>query len=285
MRLCTVGLSAALISTLIVDSASAHGPQIQITLDGTTITTRTLIQDGPYSNSLTAPKSVYIMPLAQTAGVWFSRPNGTMLPGDVPEFNSGPGFAYGYGYNAVTNPAPFPIGSKFKLEYTAGLKLWNGASFIDAGATELEALRGSLASPADVAKTNDLSPFEDLLLPGSGLSFSNAEGHSGLTFRMLGDGASTTSPVADGVYLVSLKLSNTGSPNEVAPVRESAPFYIVLNKDGAPSDVSAAVASLGFAAGQVQSVPEPSTVTVVGGAIFCLGLIFRPATSAKGRMG
>ena len=44
-------------------AASAHGPQIQITNDNNKIVTRALHQDGDYSLALTAPKSVYVMPL------------------------------------------------------------------------------------------------------------------------------------------------------------------------------------------------------------------------------
>src|SRR4051794_39084843 len=75
----------------------AHGPQIQITNDGGKIKTRQLIADGPYSNSLTAVKSVYVMPLLDFSGVWYSRPNSAIDPIlGVPAFPSGPGFAYGY---------------------------------------------------------------------------------------------------------------------------------------------------------------------------------------------
>ena len=41
----------------------------------------------------------------------------------------------------------FTPGSQFRLAFTAGLKLWNGVTFADAGVTELESFRGSFVSP------------------------------------------------------------------------------------------------------------------------------------------
>src|SRR3954471_1656796 len=61
-------------------TALAHGPQLQVTNDNGRIVTRQLIADAPYSNSLTAMKSVYVMPLAEFNGVWYSRPNSSIDP-------------------------------------------------------------------------------------------------------------------------------------------------------------------------------------------------------------
>src|SRR5205809_8099819 len=78
-------------------SAIAHGPQIQITNDGGKIVTRQLIADGPYSNSLTAVKSVYVTPLLDFNGVWYLPPNSSIAPILVGlAFPSGVGFACGY---------------------------------------------------------------------------------------------------------------------------------------------------------------------------------------------
>ena len=55
-------------AALVVTTASAHGPQIQIAVDsasGNKIVTRQLLLDEPYSSAvgLTAPTSVYVMPV------------------------------------------------------------------------------------------------------------------------------------------------------------------------------------------------------------------------------
>ncbi len=100
--------------------ARAHGPQIQTTAAAGKIVTRELIQDGPYSGSLTNPKSVYVMPMAEYLGMTQSHPNDDRLPDNNFEFPSGPGFAYGYGYDATTNPAALSGG----IEVHPGLRGW-----------------------------------------------------------------------------------------------------------------------------------------------------------------
>jgi hypothetical protein len=240
----------------------AHGPQIQATVEGGKVVTRRLLGDGPYSTSLTDLTSVYVMGLNQYLGVWLSHPNDALLPGDIPEFPSGPGFAYGYGYDAGTNPAPFPVGSQLVLGFTAGLKAWNGAAFVDAGATELEAFRGSGVNLV-VARTSDSGPFADIkfpsaIAPATGITFANDEVHTGVSFRMLGDCSSTASALADGIYLAGLQLGNTD-----ASVTASDPFYFVLTKNAAAADVQAAAGSLGFDPSRVQFVPEPASAVLL----------------------
>jgi hypothetical protein len=268
---------AALMLVATASSAAfAHGPQIQVTLDGGKIVTRELLLDGDYSTSLTNPKSVYVMPLGVTSNVWYSRPNGSLLPGGLPEFNSGPGLAYGYGYDATTNPAPFPVGSQFELTFTAGLKSWNGSAFVDAGVSQLEAFRGSGVNLV-VARTSDAGPFQGIafpstISPSTGISFtaSEEETHTSVSYRMLGDGASTTSALADGIYLASFQLGNTASS-----VQDSDPYYFVLSKNAAVADVVAATNSLGASAGQVQYllVPEPTAAVLARcGALALVGI-------------
>ncbi len=78
MRLfCSLIAAAAALAT---QFAAAHGPQIQITGESGKITTRRLLLDGPYSTTLTAETSVYVMPLKEHLGVWYSRPNGEINP-------------------------------------------------------------------------------------------------------------------------------------------------------------------------------------------------------------
>ena len=101
MRLYCSLIAAAV--ALTTQFASAHGPQIQITGESGQIATRRLLPDGPYSTTLTAETSVYVMPLREHLGVWYSRPNGAIHPVlQTPEFFSGPGIAYGYGYDSAT---------------------------------------------------------------------------------------------------------------------------------------------------------------------------------------
>jgi len=245
----------AVCALLAAASAHAHGPQIQITRDAGKIVTREIVDASSYHTVLSAPKSVYVMPLAQYLGVWRAQPSNSQLPDATPEFVGWPGFAYGYGYDATTNPAPFPLGSKFVLSFTAGLQSWDGAAFVDAGETEAEAYRGSSASPSALARTSHSGPFQSLMFPGgAGISFTSEGGdaHNTVNYRMLGDGASTTSALLDGIYLLSLQLSSTG-----ASVAASDPFHFVLHKNPAQGSVAAAIDSLGFAPELVQIVPEP----------------------------
>ncbi len=237
-------------------SAYAHGPQIQTTRDAGKIVTREIVDEDSYSTALTDPKSVYVMPLARYLGVWRAQPDNARLPNGDPEFVGWPGYAHGYGYDATTNPAPFPLGSKFILGFTAGLMSWDGAAFGDAGVTEAEAYRGPSATPTALAKTSDAGPFQSLMFPGgSGISFA-AEGgdtHNTVHYRMLGNGASTTSALADGIYRLSLQLSSTD-----AAVTASDQFHFVLHKNPAPGAIADAIDSLGFAPELVQVVPEPA---------------------------
>jgi hypothetical protein len=187
-------------------------------------------------------------------------PNNSRLPNGDPEFLGWPGFMYGHGYNAISNPEPFPVGSRFILGFADGLQDWNGSAFEDAGSTELEAYRGPSNAPTALAKTSDSGPFQNLLFPGAaGLTFT-AEGndtHNTVHFRMLGDGTSLNSPLADGIYLLTLQVDNNS-----ASVSASDPYYFVLHKDANPAELSEAVASLGFGPDAVQVIPEPAAMVL-----------------------
>jgi hypothetical protein len=255
-------------------SAFAHGPQIQVTNDGGKIVTRQLIADGPYSNSLTPAKSVYVMPLLDFNGVWYSRPNSAIDPIlGVPAFPSGPGFAYGYDL-ADGGAQLFETGSVLSLAFTDDLKQWNGASYVDAGATQLKGFRGSnasIASPAEnFATTSDSGPFDSLDLPTVAANYGVevAEVHTSLRFALLGDGTNPLSIAPDGVYLLGMRLTSTQ-----IGLGASDPYYFVLYKNAASSVVVDAVNSLGVSASAVQfaDVPEPTTaaLTVIG--LFWLG--------------
>lgn len=267
MRLKSLIVCASVL--LLTAEAMAHGPQIQTTAEPGTgkIITRRVVPDGSYDTVLTPPTSVYVMPLAEYLGVWRAQPDGTLNPDLTPAFVGWPGFAYGFGYDATTNPAPFPVASRFILSLTAGLKSWDGAAFVDAGVTEAEVYRGSSAAPSALAKTTDVGPFANVMFPGAaGITFAaeGSEVHNTVNYRMVGDGTSILSPLADGIYLLSLQMSSTS-----ASIAASDPFYFVLSKNGSPAAIAAASASLGFDASRVQVVvPEP----VTAGSAACLGL-------------
>lgn len=262
--------------TLAASNSFAHGPQIQITNDNNKIVTRQLIQDGPYSDSLTPPKSVYVMPVLEFSGVWYSRPNNEQLAG-LPAFPSGPGLAYGYDL-ADGGPQAFAAGSVISVGFLDGLKLWDGATFVDAGVTQLKAFRGSnpnITTPdANFAATSDAGPFDNLSLAAVAANYGSegAEVHGSIRWALLGDGVSPTSAGPDGVYL--LKLQTFSTQDGLAP---SDPYYFVLNKNASSEAVAAAVASLGIAPGLVQVVPEPSAVLML--ALSGLGLL--PARRRK----
>ena len=69
------------------------------------IVTRTLIPNAPYEDSLTDPKSVYVLPIikavsgSSTTDFWTVMPNNVIDPilGSS-EFQFGPGLAYGYSH-------------------------------------------------------------------------------------------------------------------------------------------------------------------------------------------
>lgn len=256
--------------------AAAHGPQIQITNDNNKIVTRDLHLDGPYSTALSSPRSLYVMPVKPDGGVWYSRPNGELDPIlNLPAFPSGPGLAYGYDLADGAGPQAFEAGSVLSLEFTAGLKRFNGVSFVDAGATQLKAFRGSnpdITTPdANFAVTTDSGPFDSLSLAavaanyGGATPLLGAEIHSGLRFALLGDGASPTSASPNGVYLLSMRLSSTQAG--LAPSDE---YYFLLNKN-ASSSLYGAIKSLEIPTSRVQwLVPEPHSCALVSAAVIVM---------------
>ena len=235
----------------------ADGPQIQITGENGKIVTRTLLLDEPYAEHLTGEKSVYVIPVRENLGAWYSRPNGEFNPAlNLPTYYSGPGIAYGYGYDPM-NPADvdFAPGSIIRLGFTSGLKRWDGAAFVDAGATEVEAFRGSFAAPTATARTSDSGPFASIAYAAVDYAVEGADVHNTTRFRLLGDGISPATASLDAVYLLSLQYSSTQPA-----MMSSDPFYFVLNKNMPLSTVQSAVNSLGVSPDVVQFVPEPAAI-------------------------
>ena len=274
----------ALFAALAASAAWAHGPQIQITNSGNKIVTRELLLDGPYSPAMTAPKSVYVMSLLPFSDVWYSRPNGAIDPiTQLPAFPSGPGLAYGSDL-ADGGPQAFAAGSVLSINFADGLKRWNGASFVDAGATQLKAFRGSNANITTPLEnfgiTTDAGPFDGVSLPAVAADYGaeGAEVHNSIRFALLGDGTSPTSSSPDGVYSLKLQLSSTQSG--LAP---SDPYYFVLYKNASATEIAAAVRSLGVAPSAVQWVtPEPAACSLAAIAV-AIFVNFRNLSRRRGR--
>jgi hypothetical protein len=245
----------------------AHGPQLQLTREGNQIVTRGIFVEEPYT-TLTDPTRVYVIPLIETQDVWYSRPNNkpsSTSPG-LPEYLSGPGLAYGY--DQVDGGArAFASGFRFELNLIDGLQWWNGAAFVDPGLEEIEAFRSSGS-----AITNDmLTAVTPARMPYGNVSATyNAGAHSSASFRMLGNGSSSTVEGDNGVYLLSMNYAST-EPGLAA----SEPFYFLLHKNADDSDVAAAVSGLLSSAdidpSFLQYVPEPGSallMTLCAGALW-----------------
>jgi hypothetical protein len=277
VRIFVFGLCAALAAS----AACAHGPQIQITNDNNKIVTRALHKDGDYSLALTAPKSVYVMPLVPNNDIWYSQPNNAINAiTQLPSFPSGPGLAYGYDL-ADGGPQTFATGSTLSVGLLDGLKTWNGTAFVDAGATQLKVFRGTNANistpPEEFAVTSDAGPFDSVSLApvaenyGGGLH--PEEVHASLRWALLGDGTSPTSASPDGVYLLKLQVSST--QDGLAP---SDPIYFLLHKNVPEIAISGAIKTLGISREFVQVVPEPGAALIA-----LLGLPLIPLARSKRR--
>jgi hypothetical protein len=226
-------------------AAQAHGPQIQVTAESGKIVTRRMFFDEPYA-PLQDVTSIYVLPLRQQSGEWLVMP-------PVLDTGSGPGIAVGLGYDDM-NPGAHPFQpGPYTVSFADGLKKWDGVGYSDSGAT-----RFRLNKNAVTADTTDAGPFNSVTW---NINLTSANAHSGLGYRFLGDGSSTTSTLADGIYLVSLKLSH-GS------LTESDPYYFLLPKNAAAGDLAAALSVLaaqkGVPPAAIQAVvPEPASLALV----------------------
>jgi hypothetical protein len=232
----------------IAAQSQAHGPQMQITVDSGKITTRNVMIN-TYA-PLTDEKSVYVMPLKSVADIDFPT-SWRAFPDANPANPFGPGAAYGVG-------STFPTNSTLTLSFLDELKVWNGASFVSAGATELAALRTSNPGSASLAGNAAFSGGPDLTAEVAiGASYTE-DAHASVTYVILGNGVSPAALVADGVYLATLGWSS--SDPLVSP---SDPFYYVLNK-GPATQLMSAIGSLGFDSASVQylTIPEPSALVL-----------------------
>jgi hypothetical protein len=263
-----LSLCAAMIAALTPVVSLAHGPQLQITAEEGKIVTRHIILDGPYQ-PLTSPISAYVMPIQEFNGAWYTRPNGEVDLLDLPKYYSGPGLAYGLGQT-------FAVDGIFSISFTDGLKIWDGASFIDAGATQLQAFRGTADAPSATAATSDSAPFASLPFGAIAAGYDD-EAHGTARFRLLGDGASPLTASPDGIYLASLMISS--SEQGLAP---SDPYYFVMSKHAPADELMPAIQSLGLPMSAAQTVPEPSAVVLAVLGIACCGLALRVRKERRG---
>jgi hypothetical protein len=223
---------------------------------------------------------VYVIPMAQLNGIWYSQPNDEIDPILMQAtFTSGPGSAYGYD-QVDGGPRAFAAGSTISETFTAGLKLWNGSAFVDPGTEQIGAFRVSAVAPADQAITSDGGPFGGIIYPAISATYV-ADDHSSARFRLLGDGINPLSPSQGGVYLLCLQLTSTQ-----AGLAPSDPFYFVLRKNATDATMVAAVnsliGSLGIAPSLVQFVPEPGTLALMIVGTTCLAGFCRSHRSSSG---
>ncbi len=232
-----IGLSVSLVH--------AHGPQIQIGIDNDKLVTRSLILDEPYNENLTQLRRVFEIPLFERTlddsnDGWYSQPNS-----EYPF--SGPGIATALG--------GFATDSIISLTFTDGLKIWDGATFIDPGNEQIDAYRNVMH--IGFAITSDTGPFDSFNFP----SIANSEDeHKYAFFRLLGDGMSPNTPSDDGVYLLSLRLF-TNQPG----VSPSDPYYFLFNKNASASKAEAALDYV-----NMHLVPEPATLSALGPIVVML---------------
>jgi hypothetical protein len=267
MRALTFAIAVSL--GLATSLAQAHGPQMQVTDTNNKITTREIIPEPPYDNSLTPEKSTYVLPILQavtgspTTNYWTVMPNSTIDPIlQTSEFQFGPGLAYSYGQS-------FTSGFHFNVSFTTPLERWNGTTFVNnPGPEAVGAFRGDSTSAADqVVVTSSGVPAQSLLFNNIAANYP-ADSHSSMRFRLLGNGTSALVALADGIYLLSLQISST-QPG----LASSDPFSLVLYKNASSADLAAAVTGLGVDPSRVQylSVPEPTAALLAASGL--VGLV------------
>ncbi len=233
--------SVVTILGLIPVRAYGHGPQIQIGIENNRIVTRGLFDNEPYNGGVTPKQRVYEIPMTQRSLAdandgWYAEPN-SAIP------FTGPGIATALG--------GFSTGSILSQTFADGLRIWDGAAFVDPGTEQIDAYRGATHTAGAV--TSDAGPFQSYAFtPISGSS----DEHKTAFFRLLGDGMLPDTASDDGVYLLSLKLTT-----DEAGVADSLPYYFLLNKNASAGDAADALAYL-----NENIVPEPATVLMLAAA-------------------
>ena len=293
-------LPAAVAACLFVPTVAAislgHGVQYQLTYDpvGGKIQTRQIVSTNTRPVTLTDLTRIYVMPLLVADGTtpaahpaaqaaWYSQP-------DITTYPSGNGLSYQWDMTAPTggqlagtgwswkdsSSLPNLAGTVFTYQFTDRVLKWDGSAFSSAaaGATQLQAFRGDATTVPTVLVTT---------ASGSSLAYSavsavtqSTNPHSNAGFRLLGDGTSFAPAAAgigtDGIYLQGLQVMTSATTTAGAAVGASDPAYMVFYKNTSFADAYAVAAafatSQSIPLNQIQSVPEPTTLALVGsGAI------------------
>ena len=289
-------MAACLVVPISASLAFGHGVQYQLTYDpvGGTIQTRQIVSTDTRPVTLTDLTRIYVMPLVVADGTtpaahpaaqaaWYSQP-------DITTYPSGNGLSYQWDTTAPTggqlagtgwswkdsSSLPNLAGTVFTYQFTDRVLKWDGLAFSSAaaGATQLQAFRGDATTAPTVFVTT---------ASGSSLAYSavsavtqSTNPHSNAGFRLLGDGTSFAPAAAgvgtDGIYLQGLQVTTTATTTAGAAVGASDPAYMVFYKNTSFADAYAVAetfaASQSIPLNQIQSVPEPTTLALVGsGAI------------------
>lgn len=290
-------LHAAVAACVFVPAATSisfgHGVEVQLTYDpvGTKIQTRQIVSTETRPGTLTDLTRIYLMPLEVADGTspplhlaaqaaWYSKP-------DITDYPSGNGLCYQWDTASGTNgqlagtgwawknsaSLPTLAGTTFSYRFTDRVLKWNGSQFTAAaaGATQLQAFRGDATTAPPVFVTTSGGS----VLPFTAVSAAtqNTNPHSNAGFRLLGDGTSfapaAADPGTDGIYLQGIQVTTTATTSGGADVGASDPVFMMLSKNTSFADAYAVAAA--FAASQsiplnqIQAVPEPTTVALLGG--------------------
>lgn len=272
-------MKANSIVTMVVLASAAtvygHGDQVQITYNATTgrIETREIVHTASRPNAISDLKRVYVMPMLELQGGagngWYTRPNDARDIFNNPLYPTGPGINFQYesqltgtGWSfSGSGSLPNLQASNFAYAIMDGVKEWNGATYADPGAEQIQLFRGDGTSvPSIMTNTTDSGPFGTLAMGTINSQSSNA--HSSIGYRMLGDGVNfglVGAPAGDdGVYLLSLSLTSTA-----AGVQPSDTFYYVMFKNASLNTAMDAAMALGFDSSLIQVMPEPTALAIL----------------------
>jgi hypothetical protein len=277
-------------------AAFGHGVQYQLSYDPVEgkVQTRQIVSTDIRPLTLTDLTRMYVMPLVIANGTtpaahpaaqaaWYSKP-------DITTYPSGNGLAYQWDTTAPaggqlagtgwswkdSSSLPNLAGTVFSYRFTDRVLKWDGSQFsaAAAGATQLQAFRGDATTVPTVFMTT---------ASGSSLAYTavssvtqSTNPHSNAGFRLLGDGTSFDPAVAgvatDGIYLQGMEVLTTATTPGGSAVGASDPIYMVLSKNTSFADAYAVAAtfaaSQGIPLNQIQSVPEPGSLALAGGAAF-----------------
>ena len=287
-------VAACLVMPLVSSVSFGHGVEVQLSYDpvGNTIQTRQIVSTNTRPTTLSDLTRIYVMPLVVADGTtpplnpavqaaWYSQPDA--------DYPSGNGLCYQWdtttssgGQLAGTNWAwkgssslPNLAGTVFTYRFTDRVLKWDGSQFTAAaaGATQLQAFRGDATTVPTVFVTT---------ASGSSLAYSavssvtqNTNPHSNAGFRLLGDGTSfapsAAGPGTDGIYLQGMQVTTTATTPGGLAVGASDTTYTVLYKNTSFADAYAVAAAFATAQGipliQIQAVPEPGTLALVGASV------------------